>query len=141
MLTAAHILGDALTWLAYMGLSGWCWSVSRRMHGRVQTVGRCFAGFIFLCGLTHLWGLWAASHGYCEIGSPSAAAVKLMTGVVSIGTMGFVFHLTYRNRSRILDLGSENTMRTIARLKTQVEVLEARQGLLDAAKAFLELVM
>ena len=78
-----HVVSDSLIALAYFSIPvGLAYFVSRRRDVVFGWMFWSFAVFITACGATHLmaiWTLWVPDYGL-------EAAVKLLTGVASIGT-------------------------------------------------------
>lgn len=138
---ALNLIGDSLLLAAYLGLSAWCAYVSYHMSSRVRLVGFCFGAFILLCGLTHAWGVWTAAHDYCSITSVPAGLTKMLAGLVSAFTMGFVYTLSWKYRFRHIDLKTKDKLAEIAKLEENLSVIRAREEIMQAGEKFLDLIL
>jgi PAS domain S-box-containing protein len=124
-LLALHVGSDLLIALAYYSIPLALLVIVKRRNdlvfGRMYIL---FALFIFLCGTTHLFDIWAIWHGTYRI----EGLVKLLTGVVSIMTA----YMLWRIIPRILAIPSR------PQLEAEVEQRRLVQGQLEAARAELE---
>jgi signal transduction histidine kinase len=114
------VVGDGLIALAYFSIPVALLTLLRKRRDIGQSgVAGLFAAFIFLCGITHLlsiWTIWVPDY-WVE------AAVKLVTGVVSVATAVLLWPLI----PKVLRLPSVNQLQAaIARLET--EAVERRRA-------------
>ncbi|HMB90068.1 MAG TPA: PAS domain-containing protein [Rhodothermales bacterium] len=78
-----HVGSDTLITLAYYAIPfALLYFVAKRRDLDFKGIFLLFGAFILLCGTTHLLEIWAVWHGTYRL----TGAVKLLTGVVSVGT-------------------------------------------------------
>ncbi|WP_375275236.1 ATP-binding protein [Methylorubrum thiocyanatum] len=120
-----HVVSDSLIAFAYFSIPvGLAYFVSRRRDVVFGWMFWSFAVFITACGATHLmaiWTLWVPDYGL-------EAAVKLLTGLASIGTAVALWVL----------MPKALTLPSPTQLRQANEALEARIAERDAALAALE---
>ncbi|MBB2962138.1 ATP-binding protein [Methylobacterium sp. R2-1] len=120
-----HVVSDSLIAFAYFSIPiGLAYFVSRRRDVVFGWMFWSFAVFITACGATHLmaiWTLWVPDYGL-------EAAVKLFTGVASIGTSVALWIL----------MPKALTLPSPTQLRQANEALQARIRERDAALAALE---
>ena len=120
-----HVVSDSLIAFAYFSIPvGLAYFVSRRRDVVFGWMFWSFAVFITACGATHLmaiWTLWVPDYGL-------EAAVKLLTGLASIGTAVALWVL----------MPKALTLPSPTQLRQANEALEARIRERDAALAALE---
>ncbi|MDV2982940.1 UNVERIFIED_CONTAM: ATP-binding protein [Methylobacteriaceae bacterium AG10] len=120
-----HVVSDSLIAFAYFSIPvGLAYFVSRRRDVVFGWMFWSFAVFITACGATHLmaiWTLWVPDYGL-------EAAVKLFTGLASIGTAVALWLL----------MPKALTLPSPTQLRQANEALEARIRERDAALAALE---
>ena len=87
-LIGSNMLGDGSIALAYFVMPYYLWRARAKIEDALgRTVFLCFAAFILLCGLTHVFDivvLWLPEFYWPQ------AANKLATGAVSMGVAVFV---------------------------------------------------
>ncbi|GAA0266088.1 Adaptive-response sensory-kinase SasA [Methylorubrum aminovorans] len=120
-----HVVSDSLIAFAYFSIPvGLAYFVSHRRDVVFGWIFWSFAVFITACGATHLmaiWTLWVPDYGL-------EAAVKLLTGMASIGTAVALWVL----------MPKALTLPSPTQLRQANEALEARIRERDAALAALE---
>ena len=120
-----HVVSDSLIAFAYFSIPvGLAYFVSHRRDVVFGWIFWSFAVFITACGATHLmaiWTLWVPDYGL-------EAAVKLLTGLASIGTSVALWVL----------MPKALTLPSPTQLRQANEALEARIRERDAALAALE---
>ncbi|CAO4180231.1 ATP-binding protein [Methylorubrum extorquens] len=120
-----HVVSDSLIAFAYFSIPiGLAYFVSRRRDVVFGWMFWSFAVFITACGATHLmaiWTLWVPDYGL-------EAAVKLITGMASIGTAVALWVL----------IPKALTLPSPTQLRQANEALQARIAERDAALAALE---
>ncbi|TFZ60319.1 ATPase [Methylorubrum sp. Q1] len=120
-----HVISDSLIAFAYFSIPvGLAYFVSRRRDVVFGWIFWSFAVFITACGATHLmaiWTLWVPDYGL-------EAAVKLITGMASIGTAVALWVL----------MPKALTLPSPTQLRQANEALQARIAERDAALAALE---
>ncbi|MCJ2032368.1 ATP-binding protein [Methylobacterium sp. J-043] len=120
-----HVVSDSLIAFAYFSIPvGLAYFVSRRRDVVFGWMFWSFAVFITACGATHLmaiWTLWVPDYGL-------EAAVKLLTGLASIGTAVALWVL----------MPKALTLPSPTQLRHANESLQARIAERDAALAALE---
>lgn len=78
-----HVVADAVITLAYYSIpAGLVFFMRKRPDVHFGRLGALFAAFIFLCGTTHLFGIWVVWHGDYGV----QGLLKTLTAIVSIAT-------------------------------------------------------
>jgi len=130
---ALHLAADLTICMAYYAIPFVLWRFIRRQRGHaVNWIIGCFAGFILLCGTTHLiacvtiWHPWYWFDG----------AVKTATAIFSVATLALLWRITRRAKP-LPDV--EEIYRTNAELRRRIERLRATypedRGILEEDKA------
>ena len=120
MLLGPMVVGDALMAAAFLSIPAVLLMIMRqRGDMRFNWAMRLLCGFLMLCGLTHLlavWTVWQPAYALL-------AAVKLVTGVVSVATAALLWPMV----PKVLRIPSVNQLQAaIARLET--EAVERRRA-------------
>lgn len=120
-----HVSSDALIALAYYSIPiALLTIVRKRTDLAYDWMFILFAAFIFLCGTTHVFGIWSMWHGTYRL----EGLVKLLTALVSISTAALLWPLI----PRILKIPSSK------QLQDEVDQRKAVQAKLEVAQSALE---
>ncbi|HEY7884521.1 MAG TPA: GGDEF domain-containing protein [Cellvibrionaceae bacterium] len=115
-----HVGGEVLTVIAYSLIPlSLIYLVMKRTDLAFNWIFLMFAGFIFLCGVTHLLSIINVWHGYYYI----AGIAKVLTGIVSIATAAMCWKLM----PKALAIPSNEVI-----LRKNEQLLAAQQELIDA---------
>lgn len=84
------VIGDLLTFISYMAIPILIWKfVKSREDLRFSLIFKAFAAFIFFCGIGHLIDVVNIWEPYYRL----SAISKMLTGLVSVGTVILLFKL------------------------------------------------
>ena len=134
------VLSDVVITLAYYAIPLMLLYFVRKRRDLVfNWIFLCFGAFIFLCGTTHLIGVWTVWHGTYRLD----VVVKMLTALVSILTavlLWFLVPKVLRLKSpeqlekvnKKLEKTNENLERSIAeRTKAEEDLAKANQVLME----------